>query len=515
VAPAVVEDHGKLKKGENIMCVHIFASLSIVSITTQVGIAPLGNTFTYQGQIKADGLPISGLVDLKFTLWDAHSGGTFDPDVQTKSNVSVANGLFNTTLDFGPGAFEGSAKWLAIEIRYPAGVGSFVPMATRQPINAAPYALYAINGPGGGGAGGTLDQAYDYGGAGAGRSITADAGDVRIIGPGGLQADGGVHAGAVSIGQATADLDVQAQRSFDPFTGNPPGPTSVGASIIDGNIIIPHQKWAYLRVSTDGNAIRRNSGSTLAFEVEGTINDIGRADSQMLLDGDGNLGIGTDQPQTKLHVLGGSDAEPSGGGSVIIGRTEQTNLALDDNELMARNNGAVSKLSINANGGDVAICPAAVGNVGIGTNTPKGKLDVEGDYYGLGHIWLHAFEGDGQSGTAYVQARDTSNTSHIDLQLRTKDGAGYRDTMRLKANGDVVIPGTLDIGYEIVTANVNDSRSLTVTCPSGKRVLGGGCEAPANNNLTATEPDGITGWYCYKEDPDGYLNVWAICARVK
>ena len=44
--------------------------------------------------------------------------------------------------------------------------------------------------------GGTLDQAYDFGGAGAGRTITADAGAVRVDGTDGLQVTGTLNSGA-------------------------------------------------------------------------------------------------------------------------------------------------------------------------------------------------------------------------------------------------------------------------------------------------------------------------------
>lgn len=59
-------------------------------------------------------------------------------------------------------------------------------------------------------------------------------------------------------------------------------------------------------------------------------------------------------------------------------------------------------------------------NVGIGTNTPKQTLHVNGDLYAKGHVWLHAYEGDGVSGTAYLQARDDSGTTNIGLELRTQ-----------------------------------------------------------------------------------------------
>jgi len=56
----------------------------------------------------------------------------------------------------------------------------------------------------GGGSGNTLDQAYDQGGAGAGRTISADSGPVNIIGPDGLTISGNV-----GINKSNTDYDLE------------------------------------------------------------------------------------------------------------------------------------------------------------------------------------------------------------------------------------------------------------------------------------------------------------------
>ena len=55
------------------------------------------------------------------------------------------------------------------------------------------------------------------------------------------------------------------------------------------------------------------------------------------------------------------------------------------------------------------------GKIGIGTNDPLDLLHVNGSYMGRGHFMLYAYEGEGSSGTAYLQARDRSGTSSINL----------------------------------------------------------------------------------------------------
>jgi hypothetical protein len=55
----------------------------------------------------------------------------------------------------------------------------------------------------------------------------------------------------------------------------------------------------------------------------------------------GNLGVGTTIPDVKLHVNGGTDAEPGAGGYIVAGSITSANVVIDNNEIMARNNGAI------------------------------------------------------------------------------------------------------------------------------------------------------------------------------
>jgi len=109
--------------------------------------AVLGTAFTYQGRLNKDGSPISGTCDFQFSLWDALSGGTQIGSTITKYNVAVNNGFFTEQIDFGASAFNGDARWLQIAVRCPAGSGSYTTLSPRQPLTAAPYALYSKTAP--------------------------------------------------------------------------------------------------------------------------------------------------------------------------------------------------------------------------------------------------------------------------------------------------------------------------------------------------------------------------------
>ncbi|MDF1696393.1 MAG: hypothetical protein P1U56_11195 [Saprospiraceae bacterium] len=86
-------------------------------------------------------------------------------------------------------------------------------------------------------------------------------------------------------------------------------------------------------------------------------------------DNDGKLGIGTLFPQAKVQITDGPDVDLSDGGHLILGETTGYNLAFDNNEIMARNNGAMSSMYLQGNGGDVLMIPNEAGTVGIGVTS--------------------------------------------------------------------------------------------------------------------------------------------------
>src|SRR5262245_25676793 len=95
--------------------------------------APAGTAFTYQGRLTDAGGPASGSFDFRFTLFDAVTGGAAVAGPVSASGVAVAQGLFTLSLDFGPAAFAGQARWMQIEVR-PAGGGGFTVLTPRQEL---------------------------------------------------------------------------------------------------------------------------------------------------------------------------------------------------------------------------------------------------------------------------------------------------------------------------------------------------------------------------------------------
>ncbi|MCL4788977.1 MAG: hypothetical protein KJ070_19645, partial [Verrucomicrobia bacterium] len=103
-----------------------------------------GTAFAYQGRLDADGAPVQGLYDLRFTIYDSVAAGATIGATFNTNAMPVSNGLFTVTLDFGAGVFTGPARWLEIAVRTNGG-GAFTTLSPRQKLTATPYALLAGN----------------------------------------------------------------------------------------------------------------------------------------------------------------------------------------------------------------------------------------------------------------------------------------------------------------------------------------------------------------------------------
>jgi hypothetical protein len=131
---------------------------ALVALSTLADAFAQGTAFTYQGFLRQGGTPVNTNHDFQFSLWTAASGGTQVGSTQTRTNVSVQNGLFTVTLDFGT-VWDGSDRFLQIAVR-PAGSGSYTTLTPRVKINPTPYAIRAGVASPVGSAGGDLSGTY-------------------------------------------------------------------------------------------------------------------------------------------------------------------------------------------------------------------------------------------------------------------------------------------------------------------------------------------------------------------
>jgi hypothetical protein len=115
------------------------------------------------------------------------------------------------------------------------------------------------------------------------------------------------------------------------------------------------------------NANANGGWADMHFQTDGT--------TRMFLERAGKLGIGTLSPLSKLHIEGGVDASNTSHGYFMTGPVTSTNIIIDNNEIMARNNGEASYLYINHNGGTVHLGP---GNPAVGYQlSVRGKIMSE------------------------------------------------------------------------------------------------------------------------------------------
>jgi len=103
---------------------------------------PQGTAFSYQGELKQNGAPVTASVDMLFDLFDAatagHAVGPSVPFTSGNGNpVAVQNGIFTVTLDFGALAF----NTLVSDERYLRVTVNGNVLSPRTKIENAPYAL--------------------------------------------------------------------------------------------------------------------------------------------------------------------------------------------------------------------------------------------------------------------------------------------------------------------------------------------------------------------------------------
>lgn len=108
-------------------------ALPICALTAETSVS-------YQGQLENAEGPYTGDVNLAFRLYDDEEGGNQLGSELEFLSQPVVDGLFQVELDFGPGVFDGSGRWLEIRV-------NGVPMDERQPVRSAPVAQYALDAP--------------------------------------------------------------------------------------------------------------------------------------------------------------------------------------------------------------------------------------------------------------------------------------------------------------------------------------------------------------------------------
>jgi hypothetical protein len=458
----------------------------------------LGTAFTYQGSLKQSGTAVTGTADFVFSLWDAALNGAQVGSTVAMGSVPVQGGLFLVNLDFGAAALAGNARWLQISVRYPAGSGLYT-ILSRQPLYATPYATYALHSPGSGlwQANGTSVFNTNSGFVGIGVNpplarlhvqsddlgllSTAIYGDELVIEDEdavlGLYSTGGGTVGStIGLAEVNAGALVDKWSLYRTTSGVTPA-SQLRFSF--GTSTNYTTNTTVLALSGDGNVGVGTTSPVAKLEVSGTEMAF-RVDGDSIMTGDLRVGLGvTPDPDATINVQGGTDVALSGGGFVVVGGKTSSNLALDTNEIQARNDGAAATLYLNHEGGAVSIGGATTvkGNVTVRSASTNAVL-VE---LGEGLDYAEGFNTKDKSATpaGSVMVIDASHPGQLALSTEAYDkrvagivaGAkGLGSAVRLGAGQfdvDVALAGRVYCYVDATETAVEPGDLLTTSATPG------------------------------------------------
>ncbi|MBI5763947.1 MAG: hypothetical protein HZA51_10525 [Planctomycetes bacterium] len=373
----------------------VIALVAMGSIQTAGAETPTPRVVSYQGQLKLSTGPVNESCDFVFSLYDAAMGGTMVGQFGTTLAprvIAVDKGLFTVPLEFGATAFNGHERWLEVQVRLSAQGGAFTTLTPRQCITPSAQAIHALTG---GDYVGTLQEAYNKGGPGAGRTINTDSGPLSLTGSGGLQVQGPIHsvAGGIKFPDGSIQMTA-ASGSGNPVLGIFWDTDGTNTWVTGGNVGIGTTTPSFdLDVDGDARVLGTliadfiSSQSPLELQTSGV--------TRVLIDdpsGFVGIGTGTDTPISLLHL--GSDDDLSltldmdrdgagndGVGRILFGTTGGGGFGTQYGEIVVDSAtfGATPPMELNGVSANDVLIANGGGNVGIGTMLPAEKLDVTGN----------------------------------------------------------------------------------------------------------------------------------------
>lgn len=381
---------------------------SALAVTAVYAEPPASAAFTYQGLLNDGGGSANGAYDLTFKLYDAAAGGTQIGSTVTVNDISVIDGVFTAQLDFGATSFDGNARWVEVAVRPGASSGTYSTLSPRQALTVAPYALFALNDANWLRSGTTLTNSGGTTFVGVNRNTRVTSSEYF-----GIQAP----TSGTSYGGMYLRTDSDTGKPFYGYRAGTAGPTAwtyldgttsdfriynsgdrltVGS---DGRVGIGTiSPTAQLDVTAASGVVIRATNTGTGYCAQFTVNDSSdtangiyaatygggyagsfeshSTNATAALNCYKNQGLalrcwgtfstaGTVPTDCVVSILGGTDTEPGGGGFLVLGGVNGSNISIDSNEIMARNNGATSTLYLNNDGGDVIIAPSGTAHVRV------------------------------------------------------------------------------------------------------------------------------------------------------
>jgi hypothetical protein len=391
-------------------------------------------TFTYQGQLKLDGLPLTDSADFAVTLWDALEEGTMIGPVNYLDDVLVANGLFTLELDFGATAFNGHPRFLEIALRSPHDpddVTGYTTLDPRQRISGAPYASRTR--------GLHVNEAGDLGIATSSPDATLHvAGDALIDAE--LELRGGMISNRSNYFGAPYFTNTGGSTDAGVVTAVPGG---FGGPIYEA----PPYGAALIAIAHDAAYAIYQSGDGPVFFS-------------------GDVGLGTDEPQCKLHVEGDARMDSiDAGGGIVHGSAGVRASVPGGVSLAISDSTPHAAIYAFAEDPDYAFYQVGVeapsyfrGNVGIGTENPSSPLTIDG-----AGLELERNLGSYADTRAKMLISSQSGPPGLRMLMSNNNGANFNDALYISENTRVGVGSTSPAATFHVASDVNPNVKITQT----------------------------------------------------
>lgn len=120
-------------------------ALLLLAATALRSFAAADTSFFYNGELEDGGTPASGEYNFIFTLFEHPTGGSPVGTPNITNGLPVNGGQFTARLDFGKEVFDGSPRWLRLEVKTNLPAASHTTLSPRQALGNVPYAVFAAS----------------------------------------------------------------------------------------------------------------------------------------------------------------------------------------------------------------------------------------------------------------------------------------------------------------------------------------------------------------------------------
>lgn len=338
----------------------IFASLCFIVSTFPV--AAQTTAFTYQGKLTDAGSPANGLYDFTFKLFATPGGAIQLGSDVLRGDVQATAGIFTVSLDFGQGPFNSPSAYLEILVRPGASTGAYTTLTPRQQLTTSPYSIQTIHAS-------SADDATNLGGIAANQYLTATSG---------IQNQSAASQGASLNISGSASAGVFDAATFYKLQGVTVLEKRNTTSLIIGdlasqanfsgvqNLMVGYSAGG-INQSGSRDTLIGYAASSGTFGSDNTIiGNQARSSSNLTATVNSCTAVGSGAGcGPSSTAIGFSTLATTAVNSTAIGANAQ---ATQDNTVVL---GSVSGV----NGATATV------NVGIGTNTPKSRLNVAGNIF--------------------------------------------------------------------------------------------------------------------------------------